>query len=134
MRGTVAIIGGGIGGLAASIALRDGGWDVTLFERESRPSGAGTALGMWPSALKALDRIGVGVIAATNRDLEEEEIRRGNFRSDLFYRLNVIAPQPPAGSASAARTSSSSSSRSCNSSASRRGPSRRRWPPRRSTR
>jgi 2-polyprenyl-6-methoxyphenol hydroxylase-like FAD-dependent oxidoreductase len=60
MQGTVAIIGGGIGGLAASIALRDGGWDVTLFEREARPSGAGTALGMWPSALKALDRIGVG--------------------------------------------------------------------------
>lgn len=30
------------------------------------------------------------VIAATNRDLEEE-IKRGNFRSDLFYRLNVIS-------------------------------------------
>ncbi|HUQ98017.1 MAG TPA: sigma-54 dependent transcriptional regulator [Gemmatimonadaceae bacterium] len=30
------------------------------------------------------------VIAATNRELEEE-IKRGNFRSDLFYRLNVIS-------------------------------------------
>jgi two-component system response regulator HydG len=30
------------------------------------------------------------VIAATNRDLDEE-IKRGNFRSDLFYRLNVIS-------------------------------------------
>lgn len=30
------------------------------------------------------------VIAATNRDLEEA-IKRGNFRSDLYYRLNVIS-------------------------------------------
>ena len=35
------------------------------------------------------------VIAATNRELEEE-IKRGNFRSDLFYRLNVISIILPA--------------------------------------
>jgi len=34
------------------------------------------------------------IIAATNRDLDEE-IARGNFRSDLFYRLNVIALELP---------------------------------------
>jgi DNA-binding NtrC family response regulator len=34
------------------------------------------------------------LIAATNRDLDKE-IARGNFRSDLFYRLNVISLEMP---------------------------------------
>src|SRR5205085_930272 len=34
------------------------------------------------------------LLAATNRDLEEE-IRKGAFRSDLFYRLNVISVMLP---------------------------------------
>jgi DNA-binding NtrC family response regulator len=34
------------------------------------------------------------ILAATNRDLEEE-IKRGTFRRDLFYRLNVIAVHLP---------------------------------------
>jgi two-component system response regulator HydG len=49
-----------------------------LQQREVIPVGATEAL-----------PVDVRIIAATNRDLEEE-VRRGNFRSDLFYRLNVL--------------------------------------------
>ncbi len=54
-----------------------------LQEREVIPVGATEAI-----------PVDVRIIAATNRDVEEE-VRRGHFRSDLFYRLNVIALELP---------------------------------------
>lgn len=39
-------------------------------------------------------RVNVRIIAATNRNLESE-IKRGAFREDLFYRLNVITIEVP---------------------------------------
>jgi two-component system response regulator HydG len=54
-----------------------------LQEREVVPVGATEPV-----------RIDVRIIAATNRDLEKE-IRAGGFRSDLYYRLNVITMHIP---------------------------------------
>ena len=41
------------------------------------------------------DKVNVRVIAATHRDLYNET-QQGNFRKDLFYRLNVVPVQLPA--------------------------------------
>jgi 2-polyprenyl-6-methoxyphenol hydroxylase-like FAD-dependent oxidoreductase len=58
MRAVVA--GGGIGGLAAAVALHRRGVQVSVLERSATPNAGGAALSLWPNALRALDLLGVG--------------------------------------------------------------------------
>jgi 2-polyprenyl-6-methoxyphenol hydroxylase-like FAD-dependent oxidoreductase len=54
------VVGGGIGGLACAVALSQAGQPVRVLERQDAVVDAGTALGMWPNALRALDALGLG--------------------------------------------------------------------------
>lgn len=55
----VAIVGGGIAGLALAAALDPRRFEVTLHEAQPARAAFGGALGIWPSATRALDRLGV---------------------------------------------------------------------------
>lgn len=59
-----AVIGAGIGGLTAAIALHRSGAEVAVFERAGELKATGAGLLLAPNAVKALGRIGLaGVVA-----------------------------------------------------------------------
>lgn len=53
------LIGGGIGGLATAIALRQIGFTVEVFERVAMLREVGAGLSLWANAIKALDYLGL---------------------------------------------------------------------------
>lgn len=59
MTRSVAIVGGGIAGLALAAALDPTRFDVTLHEAQPERAQYGGPLGVWPAAQRALRRIGV---------------------------------------------------------------------------
>ncbi|MGW2633592.1 FAD-dependent monooxygenase [Streptomyces chattanoogensis] len=54
------VVGGGIGGLAAGVALTRSGWQVKVLERAATFGEVGAGLSLWPNGLRALDAMGVG--------------------------------------------------------------------------
>jgi salicylate hydroxylase len=55
----IAIVGGGIGGLTAALALRARGLSVTVFEQAATPRELGAGISIHPNAVRLLGRIGL---------------------------------------------------------------------------
>ena len=51
----IAIIGGGIGGLTAAVALRQCGFEPEVFEQAPALLDVGSAIALWPNATRVLD-------------------------------------------------------------------------------
>src|SRR6478752_8227900 len=62
----IAIAGGGIGGLAAALALARHGFRSLVLEQAREFGEAGVGLQVAPNALSVLDALGVGVAAKKN--------------------------------------------------------------------
>lgn len=50
----IGIVGGGIGGIAAAVALNQAGIDVVVYERTSELREAGAGMMLWPNATRVL--------------------------------------------------------------------------------
>jgi FAD-dependent urate hydroxylase len=53
------VIGAGIGGLSAAIALHSAGIEVVIYEQASAIREVGAGLSLWPNATKALEKLGL---------------------------------------------------------------------------
>src|SRR5438445_5998401 len=55
----VVIVGGGIGGLTAAIALQAAGIDTQIYEQAPELCEVGAGVGLWGNAVRALDALGL---------------------------------------------------------------------------
>jgi 2-polyprenyl-6-methoxyphenol hydroxylase-like FAD-dependent oxidoreductase len=76
---TALIVGAGIGGLSAGIALRQAGWNIRIFERADSPRELGFGVALAPNAIAALRALGVGdTVVARGFPPRRAELRRMN--------------------------------------------------------
>src|SRR5580692_181424 len=108
----IGVIGGGIGGVAAAVALRRAGIDATVYERANQLREVGAGMMLWPNATRVLKELGllerVAALSGSNqhflvRSIEGTilmEIGMGHFevpslctrRSDLLNALISALP------------------------------------------
>ncbi|MGK5676554.1 FAD-dependent oxidoreductase [Micromonospora sp. URMC 106] len=62
------VVGGGIGGLAAALALHRRGWRVTVLERAAELREVGAGLTLMANAVRGLDALGVGAAVRARSD------------------------------------------------------------------
>lgn len=95
----VVVIGAGIGGLTAGIALSQAGYDVEVYDRvqDLRPVGAGISL--WSNGVKVVNRLGLGAeMAKIGGKMERMEYRTktGKLLNDitLYPLIHTVGQRP----------------------------------------
>lgn len=78
----IAVAGGGVGGMAAALALQDRGHDVTIFEQAQSYGRVGADVNLTPNAVHALDGLGHGVGAQLRQTAARPEFRISRMWDD----------------------------------------------------
>lgn len=87
-RGSAVIVGGGIGGLTAALALHRHGWRVRVLEQAPEFGEVGAGITLWSNALNALDALGIGdKLRALGGPIPGSEIR--DPRGKVLMRANT---------------------------------------------
>jgi 2-polyprenyl-6-methoxyphenol hydroxylase-like FAD-dependent oxidoreductase len=89
----IAIIGGGIGGLTAALALKQFGFQAEVFEQAPALLDVGAAIAIWPNAMSVLERLQLA-----DKILEKagmmEEIRWLDQDGFLINRVSIAEKYP----------------------------------------
>jgi 2-polyprenyl-6-methoxyphenol hydroxylase-like FAD-dependent oxidoreductase len=93
---TTVIVGAGIGGLAAGLALRRAGWRIRIFEQAKHLRELGFALLLAPNAMRALRELGVAdQVRARSVVAQQGEMRRPD--GTVLKRIDAAAISAPLG-------------------------------------
>jgi len=82
----LAVVGAGIGGLAAAIAARRAGLEVRIYERSPELREIGAGMTLWPNAVHVLDELGVLADVARDSSVFEESVV-GDFKGRTWTRI-----------------------------------------------
>ncbi len=91
----VAIIGGGIGGLAAALAFARRGADVTVYEQAPALTEVGAGLQITPNGARALDTLGIDKALAASGITAQAVIPMDAVSSAQIARFDLSRQNPP---------------------------------------
>ena len=89
MAGPFIVAGGGIGGLAAALALVRQGFDVTVLEQSAQIGEIGAGIQLGPNAFAAFDALGVGEKARRRAVYTDELVMHDALDEQLVARIPV---------------------------------------------
>lgn len=85
------VVGGGIGGLTAALALRRGGWDVAVYEQAPELKEVGSGLMVSTNAMRLLFELGLKDIVSRGREVTHGEMAAWSGEVLAAHSLEALA-------------------------------------------